>query len=100
MIIFYSVLAGLAWGAAFGLVSAFITKKIASGDGAKVASLCMIRMFIDAAALAAVYFTRNLLPLKFEATLISAAIALSLIGIVAAFRVAASMKDGGPASKN
>ncbi len=92
MIVALSVLAGLAWGALFGLISAVITKKIASGDGKLIGALSMIRLLIDLAALAAVYFTRNLLPLRFEATLISAAVALSLVSIVAAFRTAASMK--------
>jgi len=92
MIVALSVLAGLAWGALFGLISAVITKKIASGDGKMIGALSMIRLLIDLAALAAVYFTRNLLPLRFEATLISAAVALSLVSIVAAFRTAASMK--------
>ena len=92
MIVALSVLAGLAWGALFGLISAVITKKIASGDGKLIGALSMIRLLIDLAALAAVYFTRNLLQLRFEATLISAAVALSLVSIVAAFRTAASMK--------
>ncbi len=92
MTIFLSVLAGLAWGALFGLVSALITKKIASGDGKLIGALSMIRLLVDLAALAAVYFTRELLPLRFEYTLIATAIALSLVGIVAAFRTAASMK--------
>ena len=47
---------------------------------------------MDVIALAAVYFTRNLLPLRFEVTLVSTAVALTLIGIVAAFRIAAQMK--------
>ena len=92
MTVALSVLAGLAWGAIFGLIGAVITKKMASGDQRKIASLSMIRMLIDVAALAAVYFTRKLLPLRFEVTLISAAIAMSLIGIFAAFRIAASIK--------
>ena len=100
MIVVWSILAGFAWGAIFGLAGAMITKKIASGDEKKIASLSMSRMMIDLAALAAIYFARNLLPLRFEVTLITAAITLSLFGIIAAFRIAASLKDGGPASKN
>ena len=92
MIVVYSVLAGLVWGAIFGLIGALITKKIASGDERKIGAMSMLRLLIDAAALAAVYFTRDLLPLRFEVTLVTTAIALSLIGIIAAFRVAASMK--------
>lgn len=92
MIIFLSILAGLVWGALFGLISAVITKKIASGDGRLVGALSGVRLLVDLAALAAVYFTRELLPLRFEYTLIATAIALSLVSIVAAFRTAASMK--------
>ncbi len=92
MIIALSILAGLLWGALFGLIGAAITKKIAAGDGRKAASLSMLRMLIDAAALAAVFFARGLLPLRYEYTLIATAVSLSLIGIVAAFRIAASMK--------
>ena len=92
MIIFLSILAGLAWGALFGLISAVVTKKIASGDGRLVGALSGVRLLVDLAALAAVYFTRELLPLRFEYTLIATAIALSLVSIVAAFRTAASMK--------
>ncbi len=88
-----SIIAGLVWGGLFGLLSARISKRIvAAGDERKIASLSMIRMLLDVAALAAVYFTRNLLPLRFEFTLIATAVALSLIGIVAAFRTASSMK--------
>jgi hypothetical protein len=88
-----SILAGLVWGAVFGLIGALITKKAAAkGSGAQIASLSLVRMLIDVAALAAVYFTRDLLPLRFEYTLIASAVAMSLISIVAAFRIAASLK--------
>ena len=87
-----SVIAGLVWGAIFGLINAKITKKAVSGDDGRLASMSLTRTLIDAFALAVVYFTRNLLPLRFEVTLISAAAALSVIGIVVAFRTAAAMR--------
>ena len=87
-----SVIAGLVWGAVFGLINAHIMKKAASGSERQLSSVGLVRTLIDAFALAAVYFTRNLLPLRFEATLIGAAVSLSVIGIVAAFRTAAAMK--------
>ncbi|MBQ3481004.1 MAG: hypothetical protein IJH48_01505 [Oscillospiraceae bacterium] len=87
-----SVIVGLIWGGLFGLIGALITKKMAAGDQKAISSLSLIRTLIDAAALAAVYFTRNLLPLQFGATLISTAVSLTLIGTVAAFRTAAKMK--------
>ena len=92
MIIVFSVLAGLAWGAVFALINARLTKKMLAGGAGQIASMSMIRTLIDALGLAVVYFTRNLVPLRFEATLISAAAAMSIIGVAVAFRAAAAMK--------
>ena len=92
MITVWSVAAGLAWGALFGLIGARVTKKMAKGSEREISSMSLVRTVMDVIALAAVYFTRNLLPLRFEVTLVSTAVALTLIGIVAAFRIAAQMK--------
>ncbi len=88
-----SVVAGLVWGGIFAVINALITKKMISGGDRQISSMSLIRTLIDAFALAVVYFTRNLLPLRFEVTLISAAAAMSIVGIVVAFRTAASMKQ-------
>lgn len=95
-IILLSVLAGLLWGALAGLVNTLVTKKMAGGDARLLSAMSLVRTFIDVAALAAVYFTRKLLPLRFEYVLIATAISLSLFTIVASFRLSASMKDRGP----
>ena len=92
MEILWSVIAGLVWGGLFGLIGARLTKKMASGNERLISSMSLVRTLLDVVALAAVYFTRRLLPLRFEVTLIATAVALSLIGIVAAFRAAAAMK--------
>ncbi len=92
MITLWSVAAGLVWGTLFGLIGARVTKKMASGSEKEISSMSLVRTVMDVIALAAVYFTRNLLPLRFEVTLVSTAVALTLIGIVAAFRIAAQMK--------
>ena len=92
MITLWSVAAGLVWGTLFGLIGARVTKKMASGSEKEISSMILVRTVMDVIALAAVYFTRNLLPLRFEVTLVSTAVALTLIGIVAAFRIAAQMK--------
>ena len=92
MITLWSVAAGLVWGTLFGLIGARVTKKMASGSEREISSMSLVRTVMDVIALAAVYFTRNLLPLRFEVTLVSTAVALTLIGIVAAFRIAARMK--------
>ncbi len=92
MITVWSVAAGLVWGTLFGLIGARVTKKMANGSEREISSMSLVRTVMDVIALAAVYFTRNLLPLRFEVTLVSTAVALTLIGIVAAFRIAAQMK--------
>ena len=92
MITVWSVAAGLVWGTLFGLIGARVTKKMANGSEKEISSMSLVRTVMDVIALAAVYFTRNLLPLRFEVTLVSTAVALTLIGIVAAFRIAAQMK--------
>ena len=92
MITLWSVAAGLVWGTLFGLIGARVTKKMASGSEREISSMSLVRTVMDVIALAAVYFTRNLLPLRFEVTLVSTAVALTLIGIVAAFRIARSLK--------
>ena len=91
MQIFLSVLAGLLWGGLCGLVNMLLTKKMASGSAQQISSLGVIRTAVDLVALAAVYFTRSLLPLRFEYTLIRSAVALRLVGIISAFRLSASM---------
>ena len=92
MITVWSVAAGLVWGTLFGLIGARVTKKMANGSEREISSMSLVRTVMDVIALAAVYFTRNLLPLRFEVTLVSTAVALTLIGIVAAFSIAAQMK--------
>ena len=92
MSIVLSVLAGLLWGGLFGLVNTLLTKKAVSGSAQQISSVGILRTAVDLIALAAVYFTRNLLPLRFEYTLIATAVALSLVGILSAFRLSASMR--------
>ncbi len=93
MQIVYSVLAGLVWGGAVGFVNLLVTKKVISSSPEKISAVSLLRTLIDVAALAAVYFTRRLLPLRFAATLIATAVTLSLVSILLSFRLAASMKD-------
>lgn len=92
MQIFLSILVGLVWGAVFGLINAAVTRKLASGNEQQLSSMSLIRTLIDVVALAAVYFTRNLLPLQFQYTLIATAVSLSVIGIVVAFQVSKTMR--------
>lgn len=47
----------------------------------------LLRMLVNIAALAAVYFTRKLLPLPFYGTIIGTAVGLSLVGILLNLRL-------------
>ena len=91
-----SVLAGLVWGALAGFVNALVTKKMAAGNARLLGAMSLVRSMIDLAALAAVYFTRKLLPLRFEIVLIATAVTLSLFMILASYRLSASLKDQDP----
>ena len=52
-----------------------------------VIAASMLRMLMNIAALAVVYFTRNLLPLPFYGTIIGTALGLSLVGILLNLRL-------------
>lgn len=75
-------LLGVLFGLVFGYLNMRITKaavKKNGGDGlAAVAATNMIRTFVNVAALAVVFFMRNLVPLPFYATLLGCALGLSV----------------------
>ena len=84
----WGALAGLAWGA----LAAFINYRINRAALKKNSNKALMgsnaaRMAVDLAALGAVYLLRKRLPFSFEATIIGAAIALSLLTIVFAYRL-------------
>lgn len=91
-IVVFSVLAGLIWGCLVGLANMLVTRKMMRGGANMLTAMSLVRTFVDVAALAAVYFTRDLLPLRFEVVLITTAVVLSLVTIVVSFRLSASLK--------
>jgi hypothetical protein len=91
-IVVFSVLAGLIWGGLVGLANMLVTRKMMRGGANMLTAMSLVRTFVDVAALAAVYFTRDLLPLRFEVVLITTAVVLSLVTIVVSFRLSASLK--------
>ena len=91
-IVIFSVLAGLIWGGLVGLANMLVTRKMMRGGANMLTAMSLVRTFVDVAALAAVYFTRDLLPLRFEVVLITTAVVLSLVTIVVSFRLSASLK--------
>ena len=82
--------AGLIWGSLAALLNAFITKKaLNKGSDKLMLASNALRMLVDVAALGMVFLLRKVLPFSFEAALVGAAAALSLLMIVFAYKMAA-----------
>ena len=85
----FGALIGLAWGAAAGLLNCFISLRAIRKNSEKaVISANVLRMAIDVVALGTVFLLRNVLPFRIEMILVGTAIALSLMSIVFAYKVA------------
>lgn len=79
-------------GFAFGALAAFgnaqITRRsVEKGSTNAIMAGSLLRMLVNIAALAVVYFTRNLVPLPFYGTIIGTAAGLSLVGIGLNYRL-------------
>ena len=86
--ILIGVLAGLAWGALWGWVNTLILNKaMQKKDTNAIMAGNLGRLLVDALALSAVFLLRKVLPFSFEATIIAAAIVLSLLNIVFSFLI-------------
>ena len=72
---------GLIFGSLVAFVNMCITRRGLQKNSANaVMAASLLRMLVNIAALAAVYFTRKLLPLPFYGTIIGTAVGLSLVG--------------------
>ena len=81
-------LAGLAWGALAAFVNWQINKAaLKKNSSSAMLAANMARMAVDLIALGTVYLLRRRLPFSFEATIIAAAIALSMLTIVFSYRL-------------
>ena len=90
---------GLIWGAAAALLNHQISKRsILKNNTASLLGANVLRILVDLAALAAVFFLRKVLPFRSEAALIATAVAMSMVTIFCAFRMSADLakqkKDG------
>ena len=84
----WGALAGLAWGALAAFVNYGINvAAVKKNSNGSMMAASIARMAVDLVALGAVYLLRKRLPFSFEATIIGAAIALSLLTIVFAYRL-------------
>ena len=92
MKIVIGIAVGLCWGTLIALLNSRITRNaIARGTTSAVMTGNFIRTVVDVAALAAVFLLRKVLPFSFEATMISTAVALGLLTLFFAFRMAKAM---------
>ena len=73
-----SIVAGLLFGLAVaGVNTAVVRHALKKNSSGALAGAMALRMLLDVLALGAVYLTRNVLPLRFEPTLIATAAGLS-----------------------
>ncbi len=84
----YGALAGLLWGA----LGAFVNLKInqaalKKNNNTALLAANVARLGVDLVVLGAVYLLRKVLPFSFEAAIIAAAIALSILNIVFSFLI-------------
>jgi len=87
-------LCGLVWGAAAALLNSRISKRcIAKNSTPALMGANLARVGVDIAALGAVFLLRKVLPFPYEAMLIATAIAMSLVTIVCAYRMSATVKS-------
>ena len=83
----WGALAGLVWGALWGGLNILILKKsLQKNDSNILMAGNLGRMGVDMAALLLVFLLRRILPFSHEAMMIATAVALSVTGLIFAFR--------------
>lgn len=88
MKIFFGIFAGLIWGALAAFIGALLSKKcLETGSVKAVSSAKLAKTAVNLAALAAVFLLRGVLPFRYELSLISAAISISILSTILAFRM-------------
>ncbi len=90
-----AVLAGIVWGALAALINMAINKKaLAKGSTNALLTANLGRTVVDLAALGVIFLLRKVLPFSYEAMMLGTAIALSLLTVFFAFRMAGKEKGG------
>ena len=90
----FSALGGAVWGAAAAFLGAAVQRSAARAESANaVMAASLGKTLIDAAALAAVYFLRGVLPMRWEAALIGTAVGLTAVGFCLSWRMSRRLKD-------
>ena len=99
---------GFAFGALVAFGNAQITRRAVEKDSTNAVmagsmlrilpSILLFASLVNIAALAVVYFTRNLLPLPFYGTIIGTAAGLSLVGIGLNYRLSKKQMEKNPES--
>ena len=88
-----AALCGLVWGAAAAFLNFAISRKSVTKDStAALTGASVLRLIVDFAALGLVFLLRNVLPFRFDVTLVATAIAMSLTTIFCAYRLSGQLK--------
>jgi len=83
------VLAGLAWGAAWAALSCRISlKAIRKNTNKAIIRMNALRVLIDIVSLGTIFLLRHVLPFNAYMALLGTAVALSLITMIFAYKVA------------
>lgn len=92
------IVLGFALGMLFGYCNMCITRSAVKKNGGNglsaIAATQMARSLVNVIALALVFFTRNLVPLPFYATLLSCATGLAIGNVFFVWRLTQKMKQG------
>lgn len=89
MKIVLAILAGLVWGAAAAAANIALTKRsVKKQTTSAILTGSILRTAVDIAALAAIFLLRNVLPFDYRLMLVGTAASLSILTIVAAFKIA------------
>ena len=90
-----AIAAGVLWGALAALLNMAINKKaLAKGNTSALLAANLGRTAVDLAALGIIFLLRKLLSFPYEAMMLGTAIALSLLTVFFAFRMAGKEKGG------
>ncbi len=90
-----AIAAGVLWGALAALLNMAINKKaLAKGNTNALLAANLGRTAVDLAALGIIFLLRKILPFPYEAMMLGTAIALSLLTVFFAFRMAGKEKGG------
>lgn len=88
---FISVISGLCWGSAVAFANSRLLKKAIEKQSVKHFNrINTLRVIIDVAAIAVLFFLKSVLPINSIIAMLSTAVAISVLSTVLSFKIAAA----------